>query len=292
MQKIYDNMQYNFRNFSISNFMTKLDVYNMADVVRVELGKSARKPLDPFSVVYKYPDTLGIKFHRFDSEKIGGFIVKNDPQYDKSFIILNATKPPESKKFNCCHELVHFFKHPCDSYTCASYLNNSDPFEYQANECAAELLIPYRDAVPFIAAQWEEALSVVKTDPQFGDLPFGFIPIRISKRYGVSEKIAEYRITSLDYEVFQYFNGTDIDRLQIVSRRKQDQYRIKFSPISERCKSGSVALNFLPDYIIDDYTDKHQLKRRSAIEWDAEITEAIYVTKEEMELLDFLKLGE
>jgi len=292
MRIIYDNIQYALSCFGIDNFMTKQDVYCAADIIRIELEKPNKKSINPFSIIFKYPETLKLQYHSFDSDKIGGFIIKNNPNVSHSLITLNDTRAPESIKFNCCHELVHFFTHPCDSYTCASFVKDLDPFEYQANEGAAELLAPYRDAVPFIAEQWELARIISEKEPRWGALPYAFIILRVSQRYDVSEWIAEYRISSLTYEAYQYINGKDIDHLDIISKRKQDEMGIELPPLSTLCRSGIESLVYIPKEVILDCSERYQIEKKRSFNHRNKIDEVCYVTEEEKELLDRLKIGE
>lgn len=74
-----------------------------------------------------------VHFHRFDSKKLGALLLEGQ------CIIVNASQPPASQRFSLAHELVHFSLHAGRP---ASARTEND--EWQANQGAAQLLVPYQ----------------------------------------------------------------------------------------------------------------------------------------------------
>lgn len=70
--------------------------------------------------------------------------------------MLNARHSVEELNFDCGHELIHLTKHRglgLSSFHCFDTLKpKQDPFiEWEANEGAAELTVPYRSFLPLLS---------------------------------------------------------------------------------------------------------------------------------------------
>ena len=100
-------------------------------------------PLDIKSLVKR--ENIELSFTSFESDSIGAMLYKDS----FSAILVNSNKSPLDQRFDLAHELIHFWFHP--SQTSFSFqkphLRDKEK-EWQANEGAAELLLPYKDFIP------------------------------------------------------------------------------------------------------------------------------------------------
>lgn len=69
-------------------------------------------------------------------------------------------KELESVAFDLTHEMMHFLLHPENrKYYISSSLCDIDNFEWQANEGAAELLVPYKHFIPLFTKNIKHCTS-------------------------------------------------------------------------------------------------------------------------------------
>ena len=141
-------------------------------------------------------------------------------------MVINTAKPETSRRFNCAHELMHFYLHPAGQpYVCEPFRNRAHPYEYQANEGAAELLVPYRLFIP-------EIYTLGMT------LAGGPLTEKLARRYGVSETVIRYRIHGLSFEISQYINGKTLRELRILSRDRYIREGGLWEEDADKCLKG------------------------------------------------------
>lgn len=96
----------------------------------------------------------------------------------------------------------------------------TSPLEWQANEAAAEFLLPYRIFLPLLK-------NIRSNSNRLSGL------IRISQTYGVSTQMVKNRVDSLSYELWQYQNGVPIEQIRLVSKSRQQQLGLPKGPSAE-----------------------------------------------------------
>jgi Predicted Zn peptidase len=153
--------------------------------------------------------------------------------YDNDAILLNNCRSLYEHNYDCGHEFVHLSIHREEEsvfFKCFDKIySERDSFvEWQANEGAAELLIPYRTFLPIIRANCNSFLK------SSGIASF---KKRMAEDFKVSAKVIEYRLDSLKYEINQYLYGTSIDDLKILSCNEQKKQKIKVRSINDWEKS-------------------------------------------------------
>ena len=93
------------------------------------------------------------------------------------------------------HELVHFFCHNLDRFMCNPFTNVVyGKFEWQANEGAAELILPHKFFVEDFHISMQE----------YGDINKAIK--NTAKVYKVNEQVVKYRLMNLQDEFLQYKN--------------------------------------------------------------------------------------
>ena len=193
-----------------SRFTPKRDLYKAVDVLREILDISLKDyPIDIFSVIKCLHRYINIRYESFRDKSFGGFLIKNGSD-DTSHIILNKNLAYPDWTFGCAHELIHYFCH--DSENTYLIRPNSEKFndiyEWQANEGAAELLLPYK----IFIKEYFESMDYYKNE---SDTVKG-----IARAYHVREKVVNYRINNLAYEMVQYKAGVPLKEIELVSKRK------------------------------------------------------------------------
>lgn len=77
--------------------------------------------------------------------------------------------------------------------------------EWQANEGAAELLLPYKDFIP----RFVQTAKYVEENYE----PLEEVYNELARFYKVMPIVVDYRIRNLESEILQYINGTPIERI-------------------------------------------------------------------------------
>lgn len=218
-------------NYSNINFITKHELYLLLDYIRFNFNISVDNVFNITSF-YKnnFRDIVELTFHGFNDVKIGGFLVKNKFP-EKSHIVVNENKDRYSMLFDLTHELMHYLLHPEDRENyISSSLCDIDNFEWQANEGAAELMVPYRKFIPIFC----DRIKYCKNYLDYSNL----IKV-LAEKFVVSPAVIEYRISGLKYEISQYEAGINIDRLDLLSKTAQEAQNIYIDSYSKKFRQKS-----------------------------------------------------
>lgn len=147
-------------------------------------------------------------------------------------ILLNSFRSKISQNFDFSHELIHCAYHrKLDKKTFSCYdsvQSQQDPaLEWQANEGAAELLVPYRAFLPYVADNFERFNRY--------NVILQFIK-EAALRFGVTERTIKIRLESLKFEIYQYRNDIPFDKIVFLSRKEQIRQNIVVESLNERMK--------------------------------------------------------
>ncbi|MEL7655884.1 MAG: ImmA/IrrE family metallo-endopeptidase [Bacillota bacterium] len=194
----------------------------------------------------------------FTTPGLRGIATKRELPNKSDIIILNSCRTDLEKAFDCTHELIHLAEHrqvKAQSFHCfEKILPQQNAFlEWQANEGAAEMLVPYMLLLQMINERknylqsWRGISGLNKL---------------IAEYFNVSEAVISFRFESLKYEINQLLEGCPIDRIKILSSKKQSQLGIRSKSLND------IAIELMSSEMYN-----------------------IYVTAEDKELLDQLKLG-
>lgn len=162
-------------------------------------------------------DRIDIEYANLHSRGLCGLAMLGD-KIDT--IILNKQRSKEEQNFDCAHELIHVTHHRGRSscFNCFSEVRpQQDSFiEWQANEGAAQLLVPYQDFIPRFLRDFDFRKV-------FGD--FDIIGT-LAFHYGVTPQVIRNRIECLSYEMDQYRHGIDLPFLQFLSKNQRNKLNI------------------------------------------------------------------
>ena len=188
-------------------------LYQALDDCRQQLSLSLEQPVDPYRLAVQ----LGcdVAAHFFECQAVAGMLLqsaKEEPPF-LAVVLLNGARTSQSQRFTLAHEMVHLMLHPripqriCRDSAAAEPV----PLEWEANEGAAELLLPYRQMLPLLASM--SALSPSQKVQ------------RISARFQVSPITARFRLEGLKEDWNNYMSGTALSALPLLSRRARNKKR-------------------------------------------------------------------
>jgi Zn-dependent peptidase ImmA (M78 family) len=137
-------------------------------------------------------------------------------------IMLNINRPRCENNFVCIHEALHIVRHKKYggmSFRCYDDVKKSqNPFwEWEANEGAAELLMPYKTFIPDLVSRY------IDCDPDPWDYAeyMNNIIVPLGNEYYATETMVDYRINNLKYEIAMYCSCGDMKFVKPVSKTKQ-----------------------------------------------------------------------
>jgi Zn-dependent peptidase ImmA (M78 family) len=206
----------------LGQYSTKEEIYHIVSVIKRYLGLSDQYGIDSLEVAKSLMD---VEILPFDETDICGILYKGK---SKSTMALNALRTSHQQNFDCSHELIHFFAHEINAFKCICSENRTIRqerwMEYQANEGAAEFIIPYEYFVPEVSGVFCDSLSYSEIDGIISDL---------AAEYHVSESVIKIRMQSLKYEIYQYSHGVQLYDLEILSESRQKKRGIAVKSIPE-----------------------------------------------------------
>lgn len=198
-------------------YLTKRDLYSKVADIRKKLNiKEDEYPVKIQSKCLSIKN-LELQYHDFNSCKLGGILMHGNKV---DTMILNSKRTNEEKEFDCAHEVIHLFEHRgngtlfnCFDKNYVRDLNKIDTtIEWQANEGAAELLLPWKNFIPNVVYEY------MSTEGDFDKS--SIVNYILAINYGVTEAIIEYRIENLKYEILQFLNGISLYEIEILSNNQ------------------------------------------------------------------------
>lgn len=175
------------------NFLNKSELYQRVELIRESAPEGRFNP-------YALAKSLGIEVevYEFDSKRFSGMLLRGK---HSSKIVLSANRGKAGRRFAAAHELVHYFLHEGENFLCTDE-NAATAIEWQANEGAAQLLMPYKEFILF----YENICLLFLSDE-------GRALRRIAEEFEVSEGMVKTRLQSLAPEIAEYEAGVPIDKI-------------------------------------------------------------------------------
>lgn len=146
-------------------------------------------------------------------------------------VILNANRNSLELNFDCGHEMIHIFRHKNKNdgyFACTEKFQNSF-LEWEANEGAAELLLPYRQLLTLIKDNWNSLCDCWSVEK---------FKTYISQRFNVPYTVVTNRIENLKYETMQYICGTPLNNIELLSNNQQNKRGIIVSSLNDIAKES------------------------------------------------------
>lgn len=242
--RICSNIDKILEQYGNINFLSKEELYLLINYIRDNFNINTDEIFNvPCFCKDNFKDIVNYEFHNFNDTKIGGFLVKNKFP-NKSYITVNTSKEGLSTLFDLTHEMIHFLLHPEDrKHYISSSLSDVDNFEWQANEGAAELLVPYKRFIPIFVKN----IKNCKSSKEYIDLL-----VHLSDKFKVSTAVLEYRISGLKYEISQYEEGIPIDKIQFLSKTAQEENGIYIKSYNDIFRNKKTNLkDIISEFSID-----------------------------------------
>lgn len=159
-----------------------------------------------------------------------GMMIPPSKNAEPYIILLNSYRNEIEKRFDYTHELMHIALHKDikRNFNCFDDPKQAqDRFiEWEANEGAAEFLLPYKLFIPIYVR-----LSKIHAREWLNSPPTQIL----SKRFNVTEAVVSNRIRSLNYEIYQYLHGVSLDEIKILSATKLESIGWKKSHAKRYC---------------------------------------------------------
>ena len=208
------------------SYTTKCDLYRAINRFRSECllertdNVAAECERRGWAKVIEYPfATIGLK----------GMSYLARSGCERNIIMLRKALSREEKNFTCAHELIHVKFHNnlhIATFQCFDKIrpNQNSILEWQANEGAAELLVPLCEFLPII----KENLPGLKTWQDFESFDF-----ELARYFSTTNGVIKIRYEDLKYEIYQYLNEVPLDRIEILSRKMQRSRGIRVESLND-----------------------------------------------------------
>lgn len=191
--------------------MTKRQLYCSVEDIRNKFSVNCPPPYDAKELCVS---VFGLYFEliKLKTPKLRGM-----SHLPSRSVVVNSDMSTSAQNFYCMHEIMHHTLHinrPTKIYSCYDETSADQDaiIEWEANEGAAQFLIPYQGFVPLF--------SSLLDSPPFSPSCFAAY---LAGCYSVSEPVIINRINNLGYEIDQYRSGIPIDRIEILSKTQQQR---------------------------------------------------------------------
>lgn len=199
------------------NYCTKEDLYRYVNDLKKRMGIDPMKiGIDLYSACQKIN---GIKMEvvDFSDRSLRGMSVPRE-----SIILLNSSRSRIERNFDCGHEFIHVVKHKKENFQTFNCFDKLRPqqnpyLEWQANEGAAEMLVSYKTFIPLFCEEVEKCNYFYE---------YYLLKEYLAETFNVPLTVIDLRIDNLRYEIQQYENGCDINKLQILSNSQLSRREI------------------------------------------------------------------
>lgn len=208
--------------------MTKLELYRTVEAIRASCDILTSPPFDSKNLC---TNTFSLNLTETSIKTPG---LRGMSHIPSRTVILDSNLNAEEQNFYCMHEIMHHLLHrnrrtkvySVYEYTAA----DQDPFvEWEANEGAAQFLVPYQTFIPdYINLSRKNARS---------NIPGVETRNELSNIYSVTQSVIATRIKNLNYEIWQYINGTPICSIDVRSSRYLERNRINVGHEKLYCRS-------------------------------------------------------
>ncbi|MBE6936381.1 MAG: ImmA/IrrE family metallo-endopeptidase [Ruminococcaceae bacterium] len=206
--------------------MTRGVLYRRIDAMRRKYGIRGR--FDPFAFAAEHE--IPVQYHAFSNPALKGILVRSGGACG---VVLDPRLSQAEQRLTLTHELVHLELHYGEQGTAFSHHSG---MEYQADEGAAELLMPYRDLLPRAAAFRRR----YRQDPvQITGL--------LAAHYRVDLDTMRRRLESLDYELMCFLRGTPVSEIIPLSRQEKQHQAIPDRQFRQTPRTTRRTPDIFPD---------------------------------------------
>lgn len=198
--------------------LSKAGLYDFVWRLRERLD--IRAPIDAVRLICEHCRNPAVRYLKWESPRIGGMLYARE---NSTTVALNACHSPEQRNFYALHEFIHYVMHsPGDRTTFCTDTFRDSVLEWQANEAAAELLVPMRGLLREYRAVWEHSLQ-----NRGAGLNMDLYIQSAANLYKVTPGVIRNRFDLLAYEIEQHVGGVPLEEIAILSNRQKAAAGIK-----------------------------------------------------------------
>ena len=154
---------------NIIDYLTKEQLYRKVQGIHQMLEKSGIFP--PFTIekICERFQNILIEYVPLKTRGLRGIVALATEDEPDNCILIDAFLSKEEQYFHSMHEFMHISLHQnADSKTFQCYdrvrPNQNEALEWQANEGAGELIMPYRQFIPLFSKLFTEYSNLDKSD--------------------------------------------------------------------------------------------------------------------------------
>ena len=208
-------------------YLTKEKLYNEIHEYKRGLGLNATDiGFDMIELCVK--DGVLLQKLPFKTKALRGMAsIGSTPKND--VILLNTDRSKREQNFDCGHEFVHLCIHRNlnqKTFNCIDtiYARQDVFIEWQANEGAAEMIVPMKIFLPFVKKNYSG-------DGYYANIIY--LKEQAANMFNVTEKVIECRLENLKYEIHQYLNGVPLNDIEILSLSQQKRKKINIKSLND-----------------------------------------------------------
>lgn len=205
-------------------YFNKSQLYEEIDRCRKILNANGITEINIGNICEEYPH-ISVRYEPFETPGLRGMVIFSTGGNPINRIFINSLLPSTEQHFHSIHEYLHIYLHSDiggNDITCFEngIKNNQDSgIEWQANEGAAELIMPYKEFIPWFYQMFTE----YSNGSDYWKLMYDDFDVTdvLADHYKVSVPVICNRISSLAYEIDQFCSGIPIDDVEILAHNKQ-----------------------------------------------------------------------
>lgn len=199
------------------SFLAKEKLYQCVSQIRDELGLPLNAVVTSAEALISRIPVLELDVIPIHNPALQGICCFGEGA-QADIILLNSNRSLSERNFDCMHEYIHLHEHrgKCKkTFYCYGKVRDTQNsyLEWQANEGAAELLIPYKDFIPRFWTSYSYSSTIYPFD----------VCGSLADHYHVPQRVITIRLDSLAYEIDQYRDGVRIDDIELLSRRQRER---------------------------------------------------------------------
>jgi len=193
----------------------KRELYNSIAQIREELGLTPYSTITNSVEIISQLPILELESIPIQNPSLHGICSFGEGE-QADVILLNSNRTMIEQNFDCMHEFIHLHEHrgkQRETFYCYDHvLKKQDSFiEWQANEGAAESLVPYQDFIPRFCTLFSCTDILGPVD----------ICGCLAEYYHVPPRVIDIRLDSLAYEIDQFRKGVPIEEVELLSRNQR-----------------------------------------------------------------------
>lgn len=207
--------------------MTKKGLYILVEICRNCFREDGIQGDITIEKICECYPSIKVEYAPFVTPRLKGLVALAQNEKQCNCIIINSNISKEEQRFHGVHEYMHIFFHSGISegvILCkdTSSISRNSFIEWQANEGAAELIMPYKEFIPEFSRCLDLCLNpnIATEKERFFGIHYDIVDY-FAKKYGVSNAVVEYRISDLACEIDQYRSGVPVDQIQLLSYKNR-----------------------------------------------------------------------